>query len=144
MMRPDRRVSQTESIEWFMEHQFFSASHDMAPPHAPIPPPLPVGSTGDTQEDWERQLSDWQGGGRGCGRSQIIQRRLYKSFNTLWSQISSCFPPEDLRSLEMPRGNNTIFYSLLLYMDSTVLWRCSNAGGGVGMLRSICVAECQG
>ncbi len=51
-----------ESIEWFIEDQAFSPlSYDLAPP----PPPLPSeSSTGDTQEDWERETTaDGRGGG---------------------------------------------------------------------------------
>ncbi len=45
-----------ESIESFIEDQAFSRSYDFAPP-----PPLPsVSSTGDTQEDWERETTCWR------------------------------------------------------------------------------------
>ncbi len=79
-----------ESFEWFIESQAFSRSYDSAP--RPPPPHFPVSnwvsSTGDTQEDWERETNCWRERGRGWGRSQIIRRResliLYKSFNTLF------------------------------------------------------------
>ncbi len=61
-------ITTPESIEWFIEGQAFSGSGCMilAPrPTSPLPF-LSVSSTGDTQEDWERETS-WcrETGGRG-------------------------------------------------------------------------------
>jgi hypothetical protein len=68
------RVPGFLAIVWF-------CSSSTPPPRAPSPLPS-VGPTGDTQENWEREGE----------RSQIIRRRvclvLYKSFNTLWLQVT--------------------------------------------------------
>jgi len=51
---------QPESIEWFIERARLSlvvVSIDSSPT-APFPP-----STGDTQEDWERETSFWRESG---------------------------------------------------------------------------------
>ncbi len=55
----------SESIEWFIKSQAFSRSYDL------VPRPLTltsVSSTGDTQEDREREaVCRWEVGGRGVG-----------------------------------------------------------------------------
>ncbi len=44
--------------EWFIEHQAFSLSYDLAPPPPPFHPPLPsVSSNGGAKEDWERETN---------------------------------------------------------------------------------------
>ncbi len=52
---------------------------DLAPPLPPAPPVLCPweSSSGDTQEDWERETTCWRE-----GRGVV----LYKSFNTLWGE----------------------------------------------------------
>jgi len=52
-----------ESIERFIEDQAFLRSYVSAP----SPPPPVSGSTGDLQEDWEREKTYWLGGGGGEG-----------------------------------------------------------------------------
>jgi hypothetical protein len=85
-----------ESIKWFIEDQAFSPSFDFAPPPTPFLPLPSVSSTGDTQEDWERETSWRERGAEGVGgRSQTMRRResqvLYKSFNTLWPHLSPLY-----------------------------------------------------
>ncbi len=58
-----------ESIEWFLEGQAVSWSSDLAPRPPLSPPPMSVSSTGDTQEDWERETSCWRKRGKGGGRA---------------------------------------------------------------------------
>jgi hypothetical protein len=59
-----------------------------SPASSPNPYPVGISSTGDTQEDRERETTHWQERGREWARSQIIRPQeslvLYKSFNTLW------------------------------------------------------------
>ncbi len=84
-----------ESVEWFIEDQACSPSYDSAPCRPPPPPPptfpVSIRLSGDTQDDWEREVICWKGG-RGLGRSQITRQQeslvLYKSFNTLWLKPS--------------------------------------------------------
>ena len=69
----------------------------LAHPH-PLPPLPSVSSTGDTQEDWERQKTWWQGWRwRGWARSRIIWPQeslvLYKSFNAAWFIIIAVAQP---------------------------------------------------
>ncbi len=67
----------TESIEWFIEDQdaFGRMIWLLCHPLHPCPPPLPVNSsTGDTQEDWEKETTCWWewgewGGGGGAESS---------------------------------------------------------------------------
>ncbi len=59
----------SEINEWFKEDQAFSSFctvYDLAPPQ-PLPPLLSVSSTGDTQEDMERDNLLTGGGGEGWG-----------------------------------------------------------------------------
>ncbi len=57
-----------ENMEWFTEDQTFSPSYDLAPPTPLLPPLRSVSSTGDTQEDWEREIfADGRGGKVGVG-----------------------------------------------------------------------------
>ncbi len=90
---------------------------------SPTPsPPLPsVSSTGDPEEDWEREKTCWRERSEEWGRSQIIRRRenlvFYESFNTLWSvpitnNKGSWFPNLKLR-------DRTVSGSLLLGTDFT-------------------------
>jgi hypothetical protein len=65
-------------------------------------------STGDTQEEWERETPCWRKRGeRRWGRSQIIWRRespvLYKSFNTLWWEGSPSFVRRENTGTEIIR-----------------------------------------
>jgi hypothetical protein len=66
-----------------------SLSHCRMIGSSSTPFPLPsVSSTGDTQEDWERETTCWRDEGElGWARSRIIRLResllLYKSFNIL-------------------------------------------------------------
>jgi hypothetical protein len=85
-------VQCTKSIEWFIEGQTFArSSYDLSPrPMTVLPLLLSVISTGDAQEDCERETTDtllMGGGGRVLARSRIIIPKeslvLYKSFNTL-------------------------------------------------------------
>ncbi len=56
---PTRCSPLPESIEWYIVGQAFLRSSDLAP-HPTPSHPLPSESlTGDTQEDWERQISCW-------------------------------------------------------------------------------------
>jgi hypothetical protein len=55
-------ASSPECIEWFIEEQTFSPSYDLAPL-----PPL-ESSSGDTQEDWERETT--------CLHSAASQRKF--------------------------------------------------------------------
>ncbi len=48
-----------------MEGKAFFQSYDLAPRPPPSPPP--VSSTGNTQEDWERETSYWRESGKGVG-----------------------------------------------------------------------------
>jgi hypothetical protein len=66
-----------KSMEWFIEGQAFSQSYDLAPSPPPAFPLSPsVISTGDTQEDWERETTCWrERGRRGWARSRIIRSR---------------------------------------------------------------------
>ncbi len=66
-----------ESMEWFLEGQAFSRSYDLAPSPPPAFPLSPsASSTGDTQEDWERETTWWrERGRRGWARSRIIRSR---------------------------------------------------------------------
>jgi hypothetical protein len=79
-----------ESIEWFIEDQVISPSHDLAP--RPPPP-----SVSDTQEDWERDTSCWRKAEREWARSRIIRPQeslvFRKSFNNL------CSPPFSFHQL---------------------------------------------
>ncbi len=91
-------VSISESIELFIEDQAFSPLYAWAPPP---PPALPATSTGDAQEDWERETNYWREGMKRWGRSKIIRKWeslvLYKSFNTLWSTTA------ELETIMIPR-----------------------------------------
>ncbi len=77
----------TESIERFIEDQFFLRFHDLAPP-----PPLPPSSASKySLFQCVAQWSYWSESWGGWGKSHIIlynwMRKslvLYKSFNTLW------------------------------------------------------------
>jgi hypothetical protein len=59
---PEIRTWEPESIEWFIAVQAYSRSYDLAP----LPPPSPL-STGDAQEDWERETTYWQVREEGVG-----------------------------------------------------------------------------
>ncbi len=66
-------------IIWLLHH----------PLYPPLPPLTSVSSTGDTKEDWKRDILLLGYEKREWGRSQIIQPQdslvLYKSFNTLYN-----------------------------------------------------------
>ncbi len=76
--------------EHWVEDQAFSSSYDLAsPPTHPLPS---VGSTGDTQEDWERETTICCRLGGGGGRAKSWQPESlvrYKSFHTLCSRLWS-------------------------------------------------------
>ncbi len=87
----------------------------------PLPPPLPsVWSISDTQEQREEgQLADGRWGGRGWGRSQIIQPQesivLYKSFNTLCTGYAACTFPE-------PESKKNVSAYINRFQPNSILW----------------------
>jgi hypothetical protein len=58
-----------------LEDQAFSPSYDLATPLHPLPPLASASSTGDTQEDRERETTSRREMGRGWGRSQIKRQQ---------------------------------------------------------------------
>ncbi len=70
--------STQENIEWFIEDQAFSSFYGLAPP-PPLALPLPsVSSTGDTQEEWEREMGKrgMRWGVGGGAKSYMTARKL--------------------------------------------------------------------
>ncbi len=97
------RLVWPESIAWIIEVQAFSRSYDFNFISL-LAHPLPtVSSTGNTQEEWERQIASWRDGtwGRGWGRSRILRQQeslvLHLSLNTLCGRQTTEYKPERQR-----------------------------------------------
>jgi hypothetical protein len=110
-----------ESIKWLNEDQGFLAVIIFG--SSPIPFPPSVSSACDTQDDWERETTCWQKRGKGGrGRSQIILRReslvLYKSFNTLWGNLTPFRTKMCVRTT-----SEVVFFLILLYQLCFLVWR---------------------
>ncbi len=72
-----------EGIQWFTEEQAYSSAYDLAALPHPLPPLPWVSSTGDTQEDWERETTWWRerGGGDGEGAKPYDGEKAWSSID---------------------------------------------------------------
>jgi hypothetical protein len=131
-----------ESIERFIESQTFMIwllVHPISPP--PLLPSV-ISTTGDTQEDCEkeRQLVDCKGKG-GDRRSRILRPQesmvLCKSFNTLLPRPSSFHPliHTQRTRLAAPIGTSRLYWYAAASIDTEpplLVQRCNGTTAGLG------------
>ncbi len=86
---PDRESAAKEYWMIYRGPGFLAVKWFASSPAPPPPNSLPsVSSTGDTQEDWERETTCWRERGGGGGWGATAKRLVkYKSFNILWAAI---------------------------------------------------------